>query len=407
MASAHDTIVAVDIGSTKVSIVAAQLDNDALSVTGIARRASHGLKKGVIINIETTIDSIREALEEIETMTGTSIHNAYATISGSHIECQSNLGTGPVRTTEICQTDIDWALEAAANMVIPADREVIQIITQEFIVDGRAGVQDPRGMTANQLGARACLVSADSAALQHHIRCLNRCGIKVTRFGAAAVASAEACLSADEKKLGCLLIDFGGGTTDIAIYANDALQTVGVLPIGGGHITSDIAIGLRTPLAEAEEIKCASGSADPAGIDSTRTLEISPIGTGTHRIIEHSTLNRIIHARVKETFELVGTFIDESGLRENVKMGAVITGGSAQLDGICAAAAEALGMETRIGVPAGIGGINDIHNPCYASAAGLIIAEADDRRAPRPGTRRGGIVRRTGARLWRWLADTF
>jgi cell division protein FtsA len=376
MSKRNKTIVGIDIGTTKINAVCGELEGGGVTFIGCSSQPSYGVKKGAIINMDSTVDSIKRAIEEVETMTGLDISGAVVGISGSHIKGFSSNGVVPLSTKEVKKTDVLSVLEAAKAVVIPTDREVIQIVPQEFIVDDQDGIKDPLGMSGVRLESRVYIVTGAVAAAQNVIRCLNRSGLKVQDVVLQHLASAEAVLTDDEKELGCALVDIGGGTTDIAVFSQGCIRSCAVLPIGGNHITSDIAIGIRTPLAEAEELKRDFGTACPDQISRDDMLEIACIGEQGRREVSKNTLAQIIHARIEETMGLVHKELAASGFIDDLPAGVVITGGSALLKGIGDVAHGILGLPVRIGAAAAVSGLNDVRSPLYAGAAGLVLFTA-------------------------------
>jgi cell division protein FtsA len=305
------------------------------------------------------------------------------------------------------KSDIFHAMEAAKSLVIPTDREVIQIVPQEFIVDNQDGIKDPRGMSGVRLESRVYIITGAVASTQNIIRCTNRSGLKVQDIILQQLASADSVLTEDEKELGCALIDIGGGTTDISIFSKGSARYCTVLPIGGNHITSDIAIGIRTPISEAEEIKKNFGHASPSTADYKETIEVASIGEKGKRTISKNTLSQIIEARVEETFNLIQKELAASGFMEFLSAGTVLTGGVALLNGISEKAEKILGMPVRIGYPHGITGINDVRNPMYSTGVGLIlfIARGYMNDVNTNGTRR--TLWKIGGKIKQWFAEAF
>ena len=407
MSRRNKTIVAIDIGTSKITAVAGDANSDGVTIIGFSTQPSYGVKKGVIINMDSTVDSIKKAVEEVETMAGIDIHSAVVGMSGTHIKGMTSNGVVPLNTKEVKKADITNVLEAAKAVVIPTEREVIQIVPQEFIVDDQDGIKDPRGMSGVRLEARVYIITGAVAAAQNTIRCMNRSGLKVQDIILQHLASAEAVLTDDEKELGCALVDIGGGTTDIAIFSQGSIRACTVLPIGGNHITSDIAIGIRTPLAEAEEIKRDFGYACLEKAGGDETIEIACIGNGARRAVSKNTLAQIIHARIEETLGLVQTELAASGYRESLSAGVVLTGGTALLSGISDLANEKLGMPVRIGYPSSIAGINDIRSPLYAAAAGMILFAARGAAHELGVNGKGKTLLDFGGKMKQWFVEAF
>ncbi|MCP4716632.1 MAG: cell division protein FtsA, partial [Deltaproteobacteria bacterium] len=369
------TMVAIDIGTTKVSAIVGEIEPDGVAITGASSQPAYGVKKGCIINMDSTVDSIKKAVEEVGVMTGNDIHTALVSITGSHVKgCTSN-GVIPLSTREVRKHDISGALEAAKALVIPMDREVLHILPQEYIIDDQDGINNPLGMAGVRLESRVYIVTGAVSAAQNIIRCTNRSGLRVKDIVLQPLAAAEAVLSNDEKELGCVMIDMGGGTTDIAVFNNGSIQHCAVLPIGGNHITSDIAIGIRTPITEAEEIKKLFGKENTDAEHNIR-LECSGIGEDATKSIASTALSHIIESRVNETFGLIQHELEAAGCLEHLAAGAILTGGTSLLGGICDIASRQLGVPVRIGQPQGVTGITDVRTPAYAAGVGLILFAA-------------------------------
>jgi len=407
MSRRHKVITGIDIGTTKISAVAGEVHADGVSVIGCSTQPSYGVKKGAIINMDSTVDSIKKAVEEVESMAGIDIHSAVVGVSGTHVRGMSSNGVVPLSSKEVKKADIANVLDAAKAVVIPTDREVIQIVPQEFIVDDQDGIRDPLGMSGVRLESRVYIITGAVAAAQNTIRCMNRSGMRVQDILLQHLASAEAVLTEDEKELGCALVDIGGGTTDIAVFFQGSIRSCSVLPIGGNHITSDIAIGIRTPLAEAEEIKRDFGHACPEQASSDDSIEVAGIGSPERRAVSKKTLSLIVHARMDETLGLVQKELAAAGVVEGLAAGVVLTGGTALLKGIDALAKEKLGMPARVGFPAGITGLNDVNSPLFAAAVGLIQYAArgyvhECRSGGRPKSFLG-----LGDKMKQWIAEAF
>jgi len=359
MSKKGTTILGLDIGTTKIHALAGEIKPEGVAIIGTSTQPSYGVKKGSIINMESTIDSIKSAIDEVASVSGVSFQAAVVGMSGSHIKGFHSTGVIPLTNKEVRKADIASAIEAAKSFVIPMDREVIHILPQEFIVDDQDGIKHPLGMSGVRLESRVYVVTGAVAAAHNVIRCMNRCGLKVQDIILQQLASAEAVLTDDEKELGCAVVDIGGGTTDVAVFLKGSVVHCSVLPIGGGHITSDIAIGIRTPISDAEEIKKAFGNASSTAEDTDGPIEVPSIGTHAMTATTKSMLCQIIEARVEETLHLIQQDLRSSGLTESLAAGVVFTGGTALLQGLEAKASAMLGLPVRIGAPLGVTGIND------------------------------------------------
>jgi cell division protein FtsA len=403
----NKTIVGIDIGTTKVNAIVGEVGKDGVAIIGVSSQPSFGVKKGVIINMDSAVDSIKKALEEVETMLDIDISSAVVGISGSHIKGFSSNGVIPLNNKEVKKSDVLNVIDAAKSFVIPMDREIIHILPQEFIVDNQNDIKDPVGMCGVRLESRVYVITSDVASAQNIVRCTNRSGLKVQNIILHQLASAEAVLTEDEKELGCVLIDIGGGTTDISIFTNGCIRYCSVLPIGGNHITSDIAIGLRTPISEAEEIKKNFGNSSPSFDDNNETIEVAGISDNSVRHISKSILSQIVEARVEETFNLIQKELEASGFTEFLSAGAVLTGGTALLKGINETSEKILSLPVRTGYPQGISGINDVKNPMYSSGVGLILFTANGYMNDFNSNGSKKNLWKTGQKIKEWVSEAF
>ena len=408
-------IAGIDIGTCKIRAVVGEVTGDEVHITGFDSQPSYGVKKGSIINMDSTVDSIKRAIKQAQQMARADISAAVVGISGSHIRGMANSGVVPLSSREVRRSDLAAVLDAAKAVVIPTDREVVQIVPQEFVVDNQAGIKKPLGMSGVRLESRVYIITGAVATAQNVVQCLNRSGLKVQDIILQHLAAAEAVLTRDERELGCALVDIGGGITDIAVFSRGAIRFCSVLPIGGNHITSDIAIGLRTPLAEAEELKCDSGTAVMVKMRQSDTMEVVSIGENGSRTVSKETLCRIINARVEETFQLVKKELEQAGCRlDSLSSGIVLTGGTAMLSGICQVAQQVLGVPVRIGYPRGVSQLGDVHHPMYAGAVGLTYFTAREHessirsRGKNAATgARGASCSCIGDKMKQWFAEAF
>ena len=368
-------IVGLDIGTTKVcAIVGLSKENGSIEICAIGSSTSHGLRKGVIINIESTVQSIKKALSEAQKNFSYPITSVYVGIAGSHIRGINSRGMVAVKEGEIKLSDIEKVIDAAGAIAIPMDREVFHILPKEYIIDGQEGIKEPLGMSGVRLECSAHIVTGSISSAQNIVKCTQKCGISVSDIVLEQLASSYAVLGEDEKDLGVVLVDIGGGTTDIAIFLNGSIQYTSVIAVGGQHFTNDIAIGLRTPQQSAEEIKKRYGTASPNADYLNEEIEVPSIGNRPDRLLKRQILAEILSPRVKETFELITREINNSGLMELLASGIVITGGSSLLPGITEVAEEITGLPARLGVPKGVGGLMDVvKSPTYATAVGLVL----------------------------------
>ena len=367
-------IVGLDIGTTKICAIVGNVTEDGIDIVGIGTSPSRGLRKGVVINIESTVASIKKAVEEAELMAGCEIKSVFAGIAGGHIRGFNSQGIIAIKNREVSPEDVKRVIEAAKAIAIPMDREVIHILPQEFIIDDQDGIREPLGMSGVRLEAKVHIVTGAVASAQNIIKSCNRAGLDVADIVLEQLASSEAVLSPDEKELGVALIDVGGGTTDIAIFVDGAIKHTSVLSLGGNHMTNDIAVGLRTPMAEAEKIKQKYGCCLASMIGKDETIEVPSVGGRKPRILSRQLLAEILEPRVEEIFSLVNREIVKSGYEDMIASGIVITGGSTILEGMPELAEQIFNLPVRRGLPQNIGGLVDVVNsPVYATGVGLVV----------------------------------
>jgi cell division protein FtsA len=370
----ENLVVGLDIGTTKICAIVGNLNDDgSLDIVGIGTSPSQGLRKGVVINIEGTVGAIKKALQEAELMAGCEIKSVFAGIAGGHIKGMNSQGVIAIKNREVNNDDIRRVIDAAKAIAIPMDREVIHILPQEFIIDDQDGIKEPLGMNGVRLEAKVHIVTGAVASAQNIIKSCNRAGVDVADIVLEQLASSEAVLSPDEKDLGVALLDIGGGTTDIAIFVDGAIKHTAVLSLGGNHLTNDIAVGLRTPTAEAEKIKRNYGCCLTSMVGKDETIEVPSVGGREPRVLSRQLLAEILEPRVEEIFTLVNREIIKSGFEDVIASGVVITGGSAILPGMPELAEQIFNLPVRRGVPREIGGLTDVVNsPVYATGVGLV-----------------------------------
>ena len=367
-------ICGLDIGTTKICCVVGEPTSAGADIVGIGMHPSVGLRKGVVVNIDKTVESIKRAVEEAELMAGCEISSVYAGIAGGHIKGFNSHGVIAVKNREVTTQDIERVIEAARAVAIPMDREVIHTIAQEFIVDDQDGIQDPLGMAGVRLEAKVHIVTGAVTSAQNIIRCAHSAGLDVCDIVLESLASAEAVLTPEERELGVALIDFGGGTTDLAIFSHDSIRHTAVLALGGTNLTNDIAIGLRTPTSYAEEVKKKYGCCLSSMIDPEQTVEVESVGGRKTRTLSRQVLGEILEPRVEEILALINREMIRSGYDEQVTSGVVITGGAAMLEGVPEVAEQIFDLPVRRGFPLGVGGLSDvINNPMFATAVGLVL----------------------------------
>ncbi len=369
----ENLIVGLDIGTTKICAIVGAMTDEGLDVVGIGTSPSRGLRKGVVINIESTVNAIRKAIQEAELMAGCEIKSVFAGIAGGHIKGINSQGVIAIKNREVTTEDVRRVIDAAKALAIPMDREVIHILPQEFIIDDQDGIKEPLGMSGVRLEARVHIVTGAVASAQNIIKSCNKAGVDVGDIVLEQLASSEAVLTPDEKDLGVALVDVGGGTTDIAIFVDGAIKHTSVLSLGGNHLTNDIAVGLRTPTAEAEKIKQVSGCCLASMVGKDETIEVPSVGGREPRILSRQLLAEILEPRVEEIFTLVNREIVKSGFEDLIASGVVLTGGSAILPGMPELAEQIFDLPVRRGKPTDIGGLTDVVNsPIYATGVGLV-----------------------------------
>lgn len=369
-----NTIVGLDIGTTKICAIAAEADSkDVLNIVGVGTAKSEGLRKGVVVNIEKTVQSIKKAVEECELMCGQQINSVYAGIAGHHIKGQNSHGMVTVyHNRTVTEEDIRRVIDAA-QVLIPNDREVLHILPQEFIVDDQDGVQNPLGMAAARLEVNVHIVTGSVTSAQNIIKCCNQAGLDVEDIVLEPLASSQAVLSPDEQEVGVVLVDIGGGTTDITIYSEGSIVHTAVLALGGNHLTHDIAIGLSTPLAEAEEIKHTYGVAMTSMVENDEMIHVPSVGGRKTRTVQKQVLAEIVEDRFSEVFEFIAQEIEKSQYRNVMASGVVITGGTCIMPGADSLAMQLLKLPVRVGFPEHISGLQElIYSPKYATSVGLV-----------------------------------
>lgn len=374
MSKKNNYIVGLDIGTTKICcIIGETKDNEKIDIIGIGQYPSRGLRKGVVVNIDSTVESIKNAVEEAELMAGCEIDSVYVGIAGGHINSLNSHGIIAAKGREIEQKDVERVIEAAKAIAIPLDREVIHVLPQEYIVDNQDGIKTPLGMAGVRLEAKVHIVTAAVTSAQNIVKCVNKAGLTVSDIVLEQLASSESVLSPDERELGVAMIDIGGGTSDLAIFYQGAIKHTAVLTIAGAQMTNDIAIGLRTPNAEAEKIKHSFGCAYSPLIEEGDNIETPSVGGREPRTVPRQILSEIIEARSREMFELLDHEINESGYREIISSGIVLTGGAASMYGMADLAEDVFQSPVRVGTPIDLGGLVDVvNNPMYATCTGLI-----------------------------------
>lgn len=403
-------IVGLDIGTTKICAIVGNVTEDGIDIVGIGSSPSRGMRKGVVINIESTVESIKKAVSEAELMAGCEIRSVYAGIAGGHIKGFNSQGVIAIKNREVTSEDVKRVIDAAKAIAIPMDREVIHILPQEFIIDDQDGIREPLGMSGVRLEARVHIVTGAVASAQNIVKACNRAGLDVADIVLEQLASSEAVLSADEKELGVALVDIGGGTTDIAIFVDGAIKHTSVLSLGGNHLTNDIAVGLRTPMAEAEKIKQKYGCCMASLVGKEETIEVPSVGGRKPRVLSRQLLAEILEPRVEEIFTLVNREIMKSGFEDLIASGVVITGGTTILEGMPELAEQVFNLPVRRGMPQQIGGLVDVVNsPVYATGVGLVVYGSKNvgiREFPTAQTDEN-LFRRVSRRMKEWFGEFF
>lgn len=408
MGTGNHLVIGLDIGTTKICAVVGERGANGVDIVGIGTHPSKGLRRGVVVNIERTVNSIRQAVAEAELMAGCQIASVYTGIAGSHIKGINSHGVIAIKNREVTHKDIDRVLDAARAVAIPMDREVIHTLPQEYIVDDQDGIKDPLGMCGVRLEAKVHIVTGAVTSAQNIIKCANRAGLDVEDVVLESLASSGTVLSPEEKDLGVVLIDFGGGTADVAVFSQHCIKHTFVLPVGGTLLTSDISIGLRTPMAEAERLKINHGCCLGSIVEKDETIEVPGVGGRKPRILSRRILVDILGPRVEEIFELVKREILKADCGDLMSSGVVITGGSALLPGIPEVAEQVFNVPARIGYPEDIGGLIDtVDSPMYATGVGLVMFGSKGQNNGRSSMRGQNTFSRVLARMKKWFQEYF
>jgi cell division protein FtsA len=373
--SGGNMIVGLDIGTSKVVAIVGEINAEGgLNIVGIGRHRSRGLRKGAVVNIESTVQSIQRAVEEAELMAGCRIHSVYAGIAGSHIRSMNSHGIVAIRDREVYAADIERVIDAAQAVAIPADQKILHILPQEFIIDSQEGVKEPLGMSGVRLEAKVHLVTCATNAYQNIEKCIKRCGLEVDEIILEQLASSYSVLTEDEKELGVCVIDIGGGTTDIAIFTEGAIRHTGVIPIAGDQVTNDIAMALRTPTDFAEELKIKYACALSQLASPDEMIKVPGVGERAPRELSRQALADVVEPRYDELFHLIQAELRHSGYADMLAAGIVLTGGTSKMEGVVELAEEIFHMPVRIGMPYEVSGLVDIvRNPTYSTGVGLLL----------------------------------
>jgi cell division protein FtsA len=407
--SNRNLIVGLDIGTSKVVAIVGEITEEgSLEVIGIGSHPSRGLKKGVVVNIESTVLSIQRAVEEAELMAGCEIHSVFAGIAGSHVRSLNSHGIVAIREREVTPGDVERVIDAARAVAIPADQRILHIIPQEFLIDHQEGIKEPIGMSGVRLEAKVHMVTGAESAAQNIIKCVQRCGLSVQDIVLEQLASAHAVLSEDEKELGVCLVDIGGGTTDIAVFSGGAIRHTAVIPIAGDQVTNDIAVSMRTPTQHAEEIKIRYACALSQLANPDETIEVPSVGDRPSRRLARQTLAEIVEPRYEELFVLIRDELARSGFEDIVAAGMVLTGGSAKMEGAIELAEEVFHMPVRLGIPQHVNGLVDVvRNPIHATGVGLLLYGVQNMRQRQSETPMSGGVKEVWERMKAWFQGNF
>ncbi|MGZ8215822.1 cell division protein FtsA [Methylomagnum sp.] len=407
--SDRNLIVGLDIGTSKVACIVGEINEDGdVEVVGIGSHPSRGLKKGVVVNLETTVQSIQRAVEEAELMAGCRISSVYAGIAGSHISSMNSHGIVAIKEKEVTQSDVDRVIDSARAVAIPADQKILHILPQEFVIDRQEGIKEPIGMSGIRLEARVHIVTGAVSAAQNIVKCIRRCGLEVEDIILEQLASCAAVLTDDEKDLGVCLVDIGGGTTDLAVFTDGAIRHTAVIPIAGDQVTNDIAVALRTPTQFAEEIKIKQACALTQLAKLEDTIEVPSIGDRPVRQISRLNLAEIVEPRYEELLLLVQAELRRSGFEDLIAAGLVLSGGSAKVEGLVELAEEIFHMPVRLGIPQYVTGLSDVvRNPIYATGVGLLLFGKQQHTHGERQVVVGSGIKGLWARMKNWFTGNF
>ena len=404
-----DLLVGIDIGTSKVvTLVGEVTSSGSINVIGMGSHPSQGLKRGVVVNIESTVQSIQRSVEDAELMVGCEIYSAYTGIAGSHIRSINSHGIVAIRDHEVSQADVERVLDAAKAIAIPADQKILHVLPQEFIIDSQDSIREPVGMSGVRLEAKVHIVTGAVSAAQNIVKCMKRCGLTTSDIVLEQFASSQSILSEDEKELGVCMIDIGGGTSDIAIFTDGAIRHTAVIPIAGDQVTNDIAIALRTPMRNAEEIKIKYGCALQDLVDANQIIDIPTIGDRVGRRVPARGLSEVVEARYEELLMLALSELKRSGLEEVITAGIVLTGGASKIAGAQELAERVFKMPVRIGKPHHVSGLSDIiNNPIYATSVGLLVYGLRQRQNQREVALSEPNMKSLWSRMKNWFQGNF
>ncbi len=410
MSRTDNVVVGLDVGTSKICAIIGEVnEEETVDIIGVGTAPSRGLRKGVVVNIDLTVGGIKKAIQDAELMSGCQADTVIAGVSGGHIRGINSHGVIAIKNREVTSVDVERVIDAARAVAIPTDREVIHILPQEFMVDDQAGIKEPVGMAGVRLEAKVHIITGAVSAAQNIVRCAHRSGLRADDLVLQQMAAAEAVLSPDEKELGVAVIDIGGGTSDLAVFSDGAIQHTAVIPVGGDQLTNDIAVGLRTPMVEAERIKKMYGCALGALVNTEETVSVPGVGGRKPRILSRSVLADIMEPRLEEIMGLAKREMEKYNLVRSVASGMVLTGGTVQVEGICELAEQIFDLPVRLGYPVGISGLVDVVNsPIYATGVGLVLWGARNRHADLLSPyHQEGVLDRFVGRMRQWFVEAF
>ena len=402
-------IVGLDIGTSKVTaLVGEYAPGEPIEVIGIGSHESRGLRRGVVVDIDSTVQSIQRAVEEAELMAGCEVRSVYASISGNHVQCRNSQGIAPIRDGEVTYADLDRVLDAAKAVAIPADQRILHAIPRDYVLDdSQEGIRNPVGMSGVRLEVHAHLVVCAQSAAANITKCVQRCGLQVDNLVLSSLASSTAVLTPDERELGVVLVDMGAGTTDLAVYVQGAISHTASLPVAGDKVTEDIAHMLRTPTPEAEQIKVRYACALAQMARAEESIQVPSVGDRPPRRLPRHALAQAVQARYEEIFEMVQAELRRSGFEQHVRAGMVLTGGASKMEGVVELAEEMLQMPVRIGIPQHVSGLGEVTgNPVHATGVGLLLMGSqieNPRRSMVPTGKVGGLL----GKLSKWFRGEF
>jgi len=402
-------VVGLDIGTTKICVVVAEIADNGVNIVGIGSHPSSGLRRGMVVNIDATVDSINKAVSDAELMAGCEISSVYVGIAGGHIKGFNSNGVIAIKGKEITEADLERVKEAASAVAIPMDREVIHSLPQEYIIDGEPGIQNPVGMAGVRLEARMHIVTGAVTSVQNIVKCCHQAGLDVCDIVLEPIASCESVLTPEEREVGTGLIDIGGGTTDLAVFSGNTIRHSFVLALGGNNMTNDISVGLRVPMAEAERIKLDFGTCLAESIPKDQVIELASVGGRKGRRLPRNILAEILEPRVEELFALVNREIEDAGMKEDISSaGIVLTGGASLLQGICEVAESVFQVPVRRGIPHGVSGLVDVvSNPTFATGVGLVLYGAKDEERKKFRIRDSNVFNRIISRMKQWFKEVW